>query len=129
MHKDECGTFSSVGDTLSLSELTLQDATIVVNFRGGERVRYYAPMGDLLMARVKRSRNYLKEKITKRCIEISTKDHADDSDESSGEYSILVSPLEVFKILTIPQMKKLECLHLLHLHLSWLPFLAKVLLK
>lgn len=97
---------SKIGDSISLSTLTVEDATIIVNFRRDEIVRYYSPAGELLLAKVMKSHNNSGgEKVTGRCIEIAIEDP---EDQNAGMHSILVSPLEIFKVLTTPQVKSLR---------------------
>lgn len=98
--------FNRVGDVLSLTALTVQDAIITVNFKREEKVRYYSPIGELVLAKVMKSHNNLNgKKITSRCIEIVTEDS---EEENMGLNSILVSPFEIFKVLTMPQIKGLQ---------------------
>lgn len=104
------GDFHKVGTSLCLSTLCARDALIIVNFRKEEKVKYYSPTGELLYAKVTESCTDLKGRnITSRYIEITTTDSKGESDEKNVKMqSILVSPLEIFKILTMPQIKSLK---------------------
>lgn len=102
-HDEDHTSTNDVGTTLSLATLSPHEALIVINFRQDEKVKYYSPSGELIFARVVTSHVSMEgKKITSRCIEISTSDLKDDDE------SFLVSPLEVFKILTLPQIKSLQ---------------------
>ena len=102
------GDSNNIGDSLSLSTLTIEDSTIIVNFKCGELVRYYASSGELLLAKVMESHdNSDGVRVTTRCIEITTEDTPKD-ELDVGMHSFLVSPLEIFKILTAPQIKSLR---------------------
>lgn len=89
-----------VGDSLSLAVLTAHDAVITVNFKQGELVRYYSPTGDLILAKIVKSHSA--ETILRRSIEIITENTEDEMQ------SVLVSPVEVFKILSAPQINCLR---------------------
>ena len=102
------GGFHQLGTSLSLSTLSPQNAVIMVNFMKNEKVVYYSPTGELLLAQIMKTRSSLEgRKITNPFIEITTGQNESD-DEDSQVQSILVSPLELFKILTEPQIKSLQ---------------------
>ena len=85
----------------------LKEVLVFVNYDTNEKIIYFTPQGSFLHAKVVQDFVYSNRiSITKRCIEITTSN--DTSVDTSEEQNILVSPLEIFKILTIPQVKKLE---------------------
>ena len=102
-------SFCAVGSSRAISILSPLDALIVVNFRRGEKVWYYSPSGQLIYAEVVKSHNSLhSNKLTSSCIEITTVKLEKESVKDIGLHSILVSPLELFKILTSSQKKGLR---------------------
>ena len=99
-------SFCEVGTVACFSSCILREALIFVNYDAGETVKYYTSEGMLIYAKVVKSHNYSQgTPITRQCIEIVTDKEANDGNDIQ---SFLVSPLEIFKILTLPQMNSLE---------------------
>ncbi len=94
-------TYHEIGSKASFSRHS-KEALVIVNYDRGETVKYYTPEASFIYAKVVCDYKWIQEdEITKRNIKIVT--HNDDTAEER-----VVSLLEVFKLLTIPQINSLE---------------------